>query len=269
MASMEIDGILFNVLHEGDAANPLVVLCHALMSNMHMWDSTVAALHQAGFSTLRYDHVGHGETSEPPADQVGKLHFDDYCRHIHEMVERTTPGKSPFGFIGCSIGGVLALRYALMYPGALSKVVSCAAPGLTTLEGAEGIWGDRIAIFRNQGVDKLAEMTVARWFPEPCPPVIREVALKQNRSCTLAGYVTCAEAVLHYDYTSELGQIQDEDVMVLAGEKDTAIGPREILDDVATRIRGAKRVLMRDTGHIPPMHQAEEFERLVIPFLKQ
>ena len=77
---MELDGIQFNVLYEGDPARPLVVLVHALMEDLRMWDSTVQALHKAGFSTLRYDHVGHGGTSPPSADRINSYHFDDFTR---------------------------------------------------------------------------------------------------------------------------------------------------------------------------------------------
>lgn len=268
-SSMEVDGIGFNVLHEGDTSQPLVILCHALMDNLHMWDSTVNALHAAGFSTLRYDHVGHGKTSVPTADRVGKLHFDDFCRHIHQMVERTIPGKKPYGFIGCSMGGVLALRYALMYPGDLTKVISCDAPGMTSLEESKQKWKDRMAIFREQGVEPLARATVERWFPDPCSPQVKEESLRHTMTTSLDGYVSCAEAIMNYDYTSELGNIQTEDVMILAGENDEAIGPKEILIDVAHKVKGARHVLMKDTGHIPPMHQSEAFERIVIPFLKE
>jgi 3-oxoadipate enol-lactonase len=265
---MKIDGIDFHVLHEGKPEQPLVVLCHALMANLHIWDSTVAALHQAGFSTLRYDHVGHGMTRSYPENRVGKIHFDDFVKHIHEMVERITPGQPPFGFIGCSMGGVLALRYAMMYPGDLIKVISCDAPGTTSLEESKPKWKDRIELFHSQGVEALAKVTAQRWFPEPCDPSVREEAFKYTSTCTLAGYITCAEGIMNYDYTSELEHIEKEQVMVLAGENDEAIGPREILQDVARRVPNAQHVLMPDTGHIPPMHQPQEFERIVIGFLQ-
>jgi 3-oxoadipate enol-lactonase len=267
---MDIDGFTFNVLHEGDPSKPLVVLCHALMSNLHMWDSTVKALHAAGYSTLRYDHIGHGQTSVPSADRVGRLHIDDFCRYINEMVERTIPGKRPYGLIGCSIGGVIALRYALMYPEQLSYIISCDAPGMTSLEEAKIKWKDRMKMFREQGVEPLAKATVERWFPDPCPPDVKVESLQHTMSVSFLGYAAMAEAIMNYDYTSELGNIKTEKtaVMILAGENDEAIGPQEILIDVHQRIPGSQHVLMKDTGHIPPMHQAAEFERIVISFLK-
>lgn len=216
---------------------------------------------------MRYDHLGHGETSAPPEHRVETYDFDDFCRHIHSMVEAVTPGRPPFAIMGCSMGGVLAIKYALMYPGSLTKVVSCDAPGLTSLEVSKPKWKDRIAMYRAEGVAPLAKATVDRWFPNPCPPDVREQALKQTMACSLAGYRACAHGIMNYDYTSELDQITQEDVMVLAGENDEAIGPPEILVDVASRIKGAQHVVMKDTGHIPPQHQPQEFERIVIEFL--
>jgi len=84
-----ISGHPFHILHEGPSSAPLVVLTHALMANLHMWDSTVQALHSAGYSTLRYDHVGHGLTPVP----TQAYHFDDFTRHIHEMTQKLAFGS--------------------------------------------------------------------------------------------------------------------------------------------------------------------------------
>ena len=66
---VELEGINYYTLlerpHNGGKNGPYVLLVHALMSNMHMWDPTVKALNNAGYTTLRFDHVGHNRT--PPA----------------------------------------------------------------------------------------------------------------------------------------------------------------------------------------------------------
>jgi 3-oxoadipate enol-lactonase len=56
-------------------------------------------------------------------------------------------------------------------------------------------------------------------------------------------------------------------VMVLVGENDEAVGPPEILKGVAEGIKGSEYVVVEDAGHLPPMHRAEEFERIVLDFL--
>ena len=265
---ISVEGIDFNVMHEGDHQQPLVVLMHALMSNLHMWDSTVKALHDAGFSTLRYDYPGHGNTAAPAANKAHSYRFDDFVRHISDIVQTVAPGTKPFGMIGCSIGGVLVLRYAMMYGGEVTKIMSCNAPGIKTIEASKQKWQDRVSQYRASGVEPLAKATVDRWFPDPCPAGVKEEALKHTTSCSLLGYECCAEAVMNFDYASDLDKIQSEEVVILVGENDANIGPHQILQDVARQVKGARYIEMPDTGHIPPMHQTQVFEGIMLDFLK-
>lgn len=266
---ISVDSINFYVLYEGPKDKPLIILCHALMANHHMWDSTVPALHSAGFSTLRYDHVGHNKTTfATPQAAERENHFDDFTRHIHTLVERVTPERTPFGIIGCSIGGVLALRYTQMYPGRLKKVISCDAPGLSSLPFAKPLWMDRIAQFKAEGVENLARATVERWFPNPCPRSVVEAMLEQTRGCKYEGYRACAIAVMNFDYDADLTKIEEEEVLILAGQNDTAIGPRDILLRVSEQIPNAKYHFMEDVGHIPPFHNPIAFNRIMLEFLQ-
>lgn len=264
-----VDSINYYVLHEGPKEKPLVILCHALMANHHMWDFTVPELHKAGYSTLRFDHVGHNKTTFASAEAAEKsYHFDDITRHIHTFVEQLAPQASPFAFVGCSIGGVLAIRYAQLYNGELTKVMSCDAPGLKSLEPAKPLWRARIAQFQAEGVQGLAKATVERWCPEPCLESVRAGLLEQTETCTFEGYRICAEGAMTYDYVSQLNELEKEDVLVLAGENDSAIGPREILVNVTEAIPGAKYHLMENVGHIPPYHDASRFNKIMLDFFQ-
>jgi len=55
--------------------------------------------------------------------------------------------------------------------------------------------------------------------------------------------------------------------MILAGDKDSSIGPPEILNKVSQEIKGAKYVQIKDSGHLPPVHQPKEFEDVILGFL--
>ncbi|KAJ4356120.1 uncharacterized protein N0V89_004148 [Didymosphaeria variabile] len=256
----------FNVLYEGNPNAPLVILSHALMANLHLWDSTVLALHVAGYSTIRYDHVGHGSTSRPTENQIGKLHFDDFCLDIERIISAVAPERTPFAIIGCSMGGVLAIRYAMLHPGRVKKVVSCGAPGINSLEESKPKWAERIDLFTREGVAPLAELTVERWIPGPFPEGVRDEALKQTLECTLEGYRACADAIVNYKYRDELGKLQTEDVMILVGEKDSAIGPKELSVELASEIRGGRFMELKDCGHVPPLHRRKEFEKVIVDF---
>src|SRR5947209_19917957 len=160
-----VDGLSFHVVDEGPQDGPLVVLSHALMADNHMWDSTVFTRNKKGYRTLRYDHIGHGRTPPPQAFNTSSYHFDDFTRHIYQLVEKavasspasTRTGNSPatkvHAVIGCSMGGVLALRFAMLYPGTALYIISCDSPGMTSLETSKAKWRARLAQFRAEGVE--------------------------------------------------------------------------------------------------------------------
>ena len=55
--NVDVEGINYYTIYElpdtQDKNAPCVLLVHALMSNLHMYDNTVQALHAAGYATLR------------------------------------------------------------------------------------------------------------------------------------------------------------------------------------------------------------------------
>lgn len=267
--TITVDSIPYHTVSEGPDG-PLVVLIHALMANHHIYDHTVQTLHQAGYRTLRYDHVGHNLTpppTDPTRNKPGAFHFNDMCRHLNIIISTLFPNTTPAAIIGCSIGGVLALRYHMLYPppnGTTTKIISMAAPGLSTLPDSPEKWHARIAKWKADGtVTELATQTIARWFPDPAPPQARDIV----ESCTLDGYEICAWATMNFDFTPELSMIEDgRNIMILAGLQDGNIGPREVLVAVSRATKGSKYVLLDGVGHIPPMHP-ELFEPVLMEFL--
>ncbi|KAM0708643.1 hypothetical protein Q7P35_005295 [Cladosporium inversicolor] len=275
MPTIQIASITYNYLLEGPPNAPVILLIHALMSNLHMWDSTVIALTKANYRTLCFDHIGHNRTP-PPTDPSQSYTTEDITRHMHTLVNRVTNQSHLKAIIGCSIGGVLALRYAMLYPSEVETAISLCAPGIKSLEKAKPLWTQRIQQFETderEGTDTLCRATVDRWLPgdEPHDEAVRAEALTHVKTCTLEGYKVLADAIRGYDYSDQLGRLEGVKCVVIAGGRDGAVDA-EVLRDVAAGIdapRGARFVLMEDAGHIPPMHRAEEFEALVLASLEE
>jgi 3-oxoadipate enol-lactonase len=273
MTTIHIDGIAYHTLLEGPKDRPIVLLIHALMSNLHMWDSTVHALNKANYQTLRFDHIGHNRTP-PPTDSSRTYSTEDITQHMHSIVQQVTNQSKLKAVIGCSIGGVLALRYAILFPSDVEVAVSLCAPGIKSLEEVKPLWTQRIQQFEidvQEGTDTLCRATVDRWLPGDLPhdSAVRAEALKHVKTCTLQGYRVLADAIRGYDYSDQLGCLDDVECLIIAGGRDKAVDA-ELLKDLAAQIHapeGAQFVLMEDAGHIPPMHRAEEFERMVLAVL--
>lgn len=289
-ANVEVEGVNYFTLYEPpDSQNesaPCVLLIHALMSNLHMYDSTVRALHAAGYSTLRYDHPGHHNTPAPlqrttsqrrmsvgegSVDGGLAYHMDDLTRHAHAIAKERLGGRGVRGVMGCSIGGVLALRYAMLFPDEVEQVISIAAPGIVAMEDKKPLWTQRIELFekdQRDGTENLHQQTVARWFPGDAPEdeAMRQESLRHVRTCSLEGYKLLADTIRHYDYSGELGRIKGVRSLIAGGTEDGAIS-LDILEDVAGKVEGAEFVRLEGAGHLPPMHQPEKFEQVMLEFL--
>jgi len=248
---------------------PLVVLIHALMASSAMYDSTTHALLSTSHRVLLYDHIGHGSSPAPP-HQDTLFSFDHMTHHLHRLISNYT-SSPPHVVIGCSMGGVLAVRYAILYP-APKYIMALGVPGFTALEEAKDAWSKRIEQFRadvKEGNDTLAVATAERWLPgnEERSRAARAKALNMTRRCSLKGYIVCADAIRQYDYTDQLSNVKAK-VMIVIGERDTAVGSVNRLSHAAERIPGSQFVLMEGVGHLPPVHDEQRFEDLMMRFLK-
>ena len=283
--NVDVEGINYYTLYElpdsQDKDAPCILLVHALMSNLHMYDATVKALHGAGYSTLRYDHVGHHNTPPPQTKTTNQrrmslggplaYHMDDLTRHMHQLVKARTGQTHLKAVIGCSIGGVLALRYAMMFPKDVNQVISVAAPGVTAPKDKAPLWSQRIQLFEEDqeaGTDKLCHATVNRWFPGNTAEddEIRAESLKHVKSCSIQGYKLLADTIRNFDYADEVANIQKVRCLVGGGTEDGAI-ELDVLEDAASKIKGAQFVKLQGAGHLPPMHKVQQFNELMLPFL--
>jgi 3-oxoadipate enol-lactonase len=273
---VEVEGInYYTLLEEPDNGNedaPTALLVHALMSNLHMWDATSEALRAQGYRVLRYEHPGHHHTP-PQRGCKAEYHMDDITRHAHRIVQERTGQSRIKALIGCSIGGTIAFRYALLFPDDVESIIALASPGIKSPEVAHKLWAQRIQLFEEDlksGDDNLCRQTVARWIPgeRPEDDAVRRECLRHVKTCNIQGYKLLADTIRDYDYSDQVADIGKVKTLVIAGEEDQA-GPASVLREVAEKISGAEFVVMEKTGHLPPLQKPDEFSEIMLRFLEK
>ncbi|HRI86752.1 MAG TPA: alpha/beta fold hydrolase, partial [Candidatus Hydrogenedentes bacterium] len=95
-----------------------VLLLHGKNFNAAYWERTVRDLSAAGYRVIAPDQIGFGKSSKPSRYQFS----------FHQLAENTrgllaAVGVSRVSVVGHSMGGMLATRYALMYPETTDKIV--------------------------------------------------------------------------------------------------------------------------------------------------
>jgi len=194
------------------AGEPLVLL-HCLGVDRRFWD--FAAPLEDSFELVRYDFPGHGATPVPAAGYS----IEDLTEQLVEVLSEQ--GITKAHIAGISLGGLVAQAFAAMYPERVDRLVLIDTTPRYTDE-LRGIWAERAATARKQGVTALADDILKIWFSEPFiaadEPAVRYVREQLSRTPP-EGYALACEALAAADLRLLLGRIAAP-TLVLCGDKD-------------------------------------------------
>ena len=141
--------------HETAQGEPIGVvhILHGLAEHSARYGAFAQALSRAGYHVYAHDHRGHGFTHAPGAPEGvfdagghgADLVLEDVAS-IHDMIEATHPGL-PLALFGHSMGGIIAMAYALRNPERLAA--AC---------GLERKSDDRTAVPGRQAGDRMGAL---------------------------------------------------------------------------------------------------------------
>lgn len=97
---------------------PVVTLMHGKNFNADYWTSTAQYLQSLGYGVLIPDQIGFGKSSKPVDYQYS---FAALAQQTHALLDSLDIKESIV--LGHSMGGMLASRFALMYPSATEELI--------------------------------------------------------------------------------------------------------------------------------------------------
>jgi len=95
-----------------------IVLMHGKNFNAAYWQTTIAALTKEGFRVIVPDQIGFGKSSKPAHFQYT---FQQLAQNTKTLLDTLKITKT--AILGHSMGGMLATRFALMYPETTEKLI--------------------------------------------------------------------------------------------------------------------------------------------------
>lgn len=243
-----------------------VVLIHAGIADSRMWDPQWG-IYAEQYRLVRYDMRGFGKS--PPAR--GKFSYaDDLVQLLDDLA------LGPAALVSVSMGGGVATEATIARPDLVSALVLVGA-GLRGHEFSDETkagWAEEEAALEGGDLDAAVEVNLRMWVdgPQRSPDdvdsdVRRRVGEMQMRAFALwqeAGEDPEPEALL--DYENRLSEIAVP-TLILVGELD-----RPEMHEIAGRLEGeipnARRETIAGAAHVPSMERPEEFDRLVLEFLR-
>jgi 3-oxoadipate enol-lactonase len=250
---------------EAGQGTPLVMI-HGGFLDRRMWDDQFQAFARRN-RVIRYDVRAHGLSQ---SDSVAFADHEDLLRLMDAL---HVPSAA---IIGLSMGGGIATDFALAYPERVSALV-LVGPGLSGYSfGSEELASymeQLTAAFETGDFSAVTEI-FARWWcdgPHRTPSQV-DPAVRQKVLDMLAG---SGQRWRYYDLARPLEppaleRLGDINVPTLAvvGSIDVS-DILEIVDIIAERVPGARKVVIPDVAHMVNLEKPEEFNRIVVEFLSR
>jgi pimeloyl-ACP methyl ester carboxylesterase len=137
------------IIESGNKKAPAIILLHGSGSNSAMWTADVHELSKS-YHVFAFDIIGEcGNSSESrPA-----FKNENYSNWVSEIVEKLALTK--VSIIGCSLGGWIAMDYAIKHPNKVDKLILLATAGITQVKLKTVFWILFTSILGRWGFNKL------------------------------------------------------------------------------------------------------------------
>ena len=265
-----------------------VVLLHGKNFCAATWEAQIAALTAAGYRVVAPDQIGFCKSSKPTAYQFS---FQQLAHNTRALLRSI--GVERAIIVGHSTGGMLAARYALMFPDATQGLVLANPIGLEDWKALGAPtptvdeWRAREAALTGDKIKAYEQSTyyAGGWKPEYQPWVDMLSGLAQGAGHETFAAVTARldDMIFNQPVVYELPLIKVPTLLMI-GTKDTTapakdFAPKEVqaklghYAELAPRtqaaIPGSRLVEFPDAGHAPQIQEPDKFNAALIEGLAE
>lgn len=240
-----------------------VIFLHAGIADLRMWEPQVHDFTKH-FDVIRVDTRGFGKSELPPMRWSAVEDLRALMDELH---------LKPAHLVGCSIGGGLAIDFAIEHAERVSKLVlvgpavggvqfSKKYPEVFAEVRAADQAGDNDAINRAEMHLFLDGPRRARGYvKEP----LRQLFLEMNGSNFDADWKSAPADGLDPPAVERLQEITAPTLVVIGDEDVPSVFDNVEL--VMEKIPHARKAVIHDAAHLPNLEHPHEFNRIVLEFL--
>jgi 3-oxoadipate enol-lactonase len=240
-----------------------VIFLHAGIADSRMWEPQ-AALFAKHFDVIRPDRRGFGESELPTARWSPVA---DLLALMDQLALK------PAHLVGCSIGGRLAIDFALDHPERVSKLV-LVAPGVGGAKFGERYPELGAEVTAAEEAHDLAAVNQAEmylWLDGPrrrrgyVRQPLRDLFLDMNGRSLQRDFTLAPIEEIDPPAVERLHEITAPTLVVVGDEDLPPV--LDTVDLLMEQVPHARKRIIHDAAHLPNLEHPDEFNRLVLEFL--
>ena len=264
MATIKAHGINVHVETWHEEQVETIVMLHGFTGSTKTWERVASMLPQ--YRVIAIDCIGHGQTESPNDYTLYKMEYQlAVLEEVFEALQLTS-----FTLVGYSMGGRIALSYAIKYPRRVKTLIlESASPGLRTEQErnvrkeADDALANKIQL---HGVTSFVDtweniplFASQKRLPQYIQQAIREERLQQHEQ-GLANSLRGMGTGIMPPMWDELHKLSMP-VTLITGALDTKFV--DIAREMTTFIQKVRHLIVNDVGHAIHVENPSEFATIV------
>lgn len=269
-----------------NANGKAVLLLHGKNFNIAYWEQTIKALNKNGYRVIAVDQIGFGKSTKPDHYQYS---FHQLAANTKMILDSLNIGK--INVLGHSMGGMVATRFALMYPEMTEKLILENPIGLEdykVLAPYQTIDKNYASELKNT-VDSYRAYQLKfyydnKWKPEyePWLNLLAGWTLHRDYPIIAWNAALTTDMIFTQPVVYEFKNIKAPTLLIIGTRDRTAIGkdraPKEVQPAMGLynelgkktqrAIANSKLVELDNVGHLPHIEVFDRFMKPLLDFLK-
>lgn len=243
--------------------SPAVLLLHGLGANGSSWTLQFDSLNRAGFRPIAPDMPGFGDS---PYDGKG-WSISRVAAVLAGFIQEFN--IVPSHVVGISMGGTIAQQLTMDFPKWVRKLVLVNTFSVLRPKKLNGwfYFLQRFVLVHSLGLPTQAKFVAGRIFPREDQEVLRDLLIENISKADPRAYRAAMRSLGLFNSSKRLSEIMTP-TLVVTGEHDTTV-PLENQRLLAERITGAQHVVIPGAGHAVTVDHPEQFNKVLLDFLRE
>ncbi|HEY3422833.1 MAG TPA: alpha/beta hydrolase [Methanocellaceae archaeon] len=261
--TVKVNGI--NVCYELQGRGEVVLFLHGMGFSHDMWGNAVKAASKY-YTTCALDLPGFGDSDKPESNYG----IPFYVSFIKDFMNAT--GIDNAAIVGVSMGGAIAAGFAAKNPGRVSRLVLTSPIGLTPLyNGLPGLplVSSSMYLFMSRSKELFKHFAEGMFYKKDVIPhdILWQEWARMKHPSYRAALVKNAKNLSLVDpvYEASIRSIRAP-TLIIWGRNDMIV-PLSDAYRYRDQIQSSELAIIEKCGHVPPMEQADEFNRVFMTFV--